>query len=248
MCGVPGAEATARLLDRIAATVFTTGDHAYPSGTEAEFRQCYNTTWGRHRERTRPSPGNHDYDSPNAAPYFAYFGANAGPAGLGYYTYSAGTWQIIALNSEVDVGPRSAQLQWLRATLTQHRARCTAAYWHRPLFNSGPHGGSRDLRHVWRVLYEFGVDIVMAGHEHFYERFAPQTPDGAFDPVRGIRQFTVGTGGAPLTPMGAAGPNSEITGSVWGVLVLTLNDGSYRWEFRPVAGATFSDAGSGECH
>lgn len=248
MCGVEGADATARLLDRIAGGIFTTGDNAYPSGTDRDFAQCYDTTWGRHRERTRPTPGNHEYESPGAAPYFAYFGANAGPAGLGYYTYTAGTWQVIALNSETNIGLSSAQLQWLRATLTQDRARCTMAYWHRPLFSSASRGGSRDLRDVWRVLYEFGVDVVVGGHDHFYERFAPQTPDGLADPARGIRQFTVGTGGAPLAASSGIVANREVTGSVWGVLVLTLNDGDYRWEFRPVAGATFTDAGSGTCH
>ena len=248
MCDVPGAEATARLLDRIAGTVFTTGDNAYPSGSDADFRSCYDPTWGRHRERTRPTPGNHDYETSGAAPYFAYFGASAGPPGLGYYSYTAGSWLVIALNSERDVRPGSLQVQWLRTTLMQSRAFCTIAYWHRPLFNSGPHGDSRDLYEVWRVLYDFGVDVVISGHEHLYERFAPQTPDGRLDPERGIRQFTVGTGGANLTPAGAVRANSEIIGSAWGVLVLTLNGGSYHWEFRPVAGASFSDTGVGQCH
>jgi len=248
MCGVAGAEATAQLLDRIAGTIFTTGDNAYPSGSEADFRRCYDTTWGRHRERTRPTPGNHDYETAGAAPYFAYFGANAGPPGLGYYTYAAGSWQVIALNSEVDVGAGSRQVQWLRSTLGQNRALCTAAYLHRPRFNSGAHGDARDLQDVWQVLYEFGVDIVVTGHEHFYERFAPQTPDGRLDVRRGIRQFIVGTGGATLTQPITVRPNSEVVGSAWGVLVLTLNAGGYQWEFRPAAGASFSDIGVGECH
>lgn len=248
MCGVDGANQTARLLDRIAGGIFTTGDNAYPSGTDRDFAQCYDPTWGRHRERTHPTPGNHEYEAPGAVPYFAYFGANAGPPGRGYYAYTAGAWQVIALNSAVDVGPNSAQLQWLRNTLTQERARCAIAYWHRPLFSSAPRGGNRDLRDLWRVLYEFGVEIVVVGHDHFYERFAPQTPDGSADPARGIRQFTVGTGGAPLTPASGGAANSEVSGSVWGVLVLTLNDGGYAWEFRPVAGASFTDAGSGTCH
>ncbi len=248
MCGVPGAEATAQLLDRIAGTIFTVGDNAYPSGTQADFRNCYDPAWGRHRERTRPTPGNHDYETPGAAPYFAYFGANAGPPGLGYYTYTAGSWQVIALNSEIDVSAASPQVQWLRSTLQQGRAFCTVAYWHRPLFNSGHHGGSPDLRAVWRVLHEFGAEVVIGGHEHLYERFAPQTPDGVRDVERGIRQFIVGTGGAPLTPAGAGRANSEIIGSAWGVLVLTLNDGRYQWEFRPAAGAGFSDTGVGDCH
>jgi hypothetical protein len=248
MCGLQGAEATARLLDRIAGTIFTTGDHAYPSGSEGDFRTCYDPTWGRHRDRTRPTPGNHDYDTSGASPYYAYFGASAGPAGLGYYSYMAGAWLIVALNSETDVRAGSPQVRWLEQALAQNRTRCAAAYWHRPLFSSGSHGNSPDVRDVWQVLYEAGVDVVVNGHEHFYERFAPQAPDGRLDPRRGIRQFTVGTGGGPITPAGALRANSEVTGTAWGVLVLTLNDGNYQWEFRPVAGESFADTGVADCH
>ena len=249
MCGTAGAEATSKLLDNISGTVFVAGDNAYMSGTESEYRTCYEPTWGRHRSRTRPTPGNHEYRSPNAAPYYGYFGAAAGPAGLGYYSYMLGSWLVISLNSEADVSAGSTQVQWLREQLAGNNAKCTAVYWHRPLFSSGPNGPNGDLREVWRVLYEFNVDIVMNGHDHLYERFAPQDPDGRSDTVKGIRQFTVGTGGAPIYAMSrVAAANSEVNVSTWGVASFTLENGSYRWEFIPAEGSSFHDAGSSACH
>jgi hypothetical protein len=248
MCELPGAEATARLLDRIPGTVFTTGDNAYPSGTTRDFQQCYHPSWGRHRSRTHPVPGNHEYETSGAIPYFQYFGAQAGPPGLGYYSYRAGAWQVIALNSEIDAGPGSPQIAWLRAELSAHRGRCTAAYWHRPLFSSGPNGDVVSVREFWRTLYDFGGEIVIAGHEHLYERFAPQDPNGQADPARGIRQFTVGTGGASLYQMATRKANSEALGTDWGVLKLTLEEDRYTWEFVPVDGARFTDAGTASCH
>lgn len=229
-------------------TIFTAGDNTYPTATADDFRRCYAPTWGRHRDRTRPAPGNHDYLTPNAAAYFEYFGANAGPAGRGYYSYDLGAWHVVSLNSEVAANATSPQVAWLRQDLTQNANRCTVAYWHKPLFSSGPHGGTEHVRHLWRVLYEFGVDLVLVGHDHLYERFAPQDPDGRFDPERGIRQFTVGTGGAEKYEGQSPRANSEIRGREWGVLALTLESDGYRWEFVPVAGATFRDSGSGSCH
>ena len=152
LCGSPAAAATAQLLDRIPGIVFTAGDNAYPNGRAADFRDCYDPHWGRHRERTRPAPGNHDYESPGATPYFAYFGDNAGPAGLGYYSYVAGPWLVISLNSEVLAGLGSPQQQWLRTQLTTSRARCTMAYWHKPLFTSGPNGPNPHMREIWRTF------------------------------------------------------------------------------------------------
>jgi hypothetical protein len=248
VCGSPAVAATAQLIDRIAGIVFTTGDHAYPNGSAADFHDCYEPQWGRHRGRTRPTPGNHDYQTSGAAGYYTYFGDNAGPFGLGYYSYTAGPWHVISLNSEVPVGAGSAQLQWLRAELSTVRARCTMVYWHRPLFSSGPHGPAREMRDAWQVLYEFDADLVINGHEHLYERFAPQDPDGRVDPVRGIRQIIVGTGGAPLyTPITSA-PNTEALGVVYGVLKLTLSASGYQWEFIPIPGSSFSDSGMGLCH
>src|SRR3954451_8475767 len=194
-CTSPGASLTAQLLDRTEGIVFTTGDNAYPSGTAENYRDCYDPTWGRHRDRTRPSVGNHEVEANNGQAYYQYFGGNAGPPGLGYYSYAAGSWHIVVLNSEVAAGAGSAQEQWLRADLQAHPSRCTAAYWHRPLFSSGPHGSDRAMQDIWRTLYEFKVDVVIHGHAHLYERFSPQDPYGAADPVNAIREFVVVTGG-----------------------------------------------------
>jgi acid phosphatase type 7 len=248
VCGSSSAAATGQLLDAVHGTVFTTGDNAYPNGSEANYRDCYEPHWGRHRARTRPVPGNHEYEAGGGAPYFNYFGENAGPFGLGYYSYRAGAWHVVALNSEVPSGPGSAQIQWLRAELSSARSRCTLAYFHKPLFSSGPHGANASVREIWRVLYEFDADVVISGHDHLYERFGPQDPDGRADSARGIRQFTVGTGGAALYGASGAAPNSEASGSVNGVLKLTLTDGSYQWQFLPIPGAAYSDGGFGQCH
>jgi hypothetical protein len=247
MCGSPGPEATARLLDRIAGTVIALGDNAYFSGSTEDFNRCYEPTWGRHRSRTRPVPGNHEYES-GGAPYFAYFGDLAGPRGLGYYSYTVGSWHVIALNSEVPSGRGSPQSEWLRRELSARRSICTAAYWHRPLYSSGRNGDNPDMRELWQTLYEFDADLVINAHDHSYERFAPQDADGRLDPTRGIRQFVVGTGGASLYEFSRIRPNSEVRGAVWGVAVFTLLGGGYQWEFVPVDGAPFTDSGSGSCH
>jgi thiol-disulfide isomerase/thioredoxin len=249
-CQSDGDEQTAALLDRIAGTVFTAGDNAYSDGTEAEFSRCYAGSWGRNRARTRPAPGNHDYRSDAAAPYFHYYGALAGPAGRGYYSYDVGTWHVISLNSNIDMRAGSPQERWLRADLAAHPNACVLAYWHHPRFSSGTeHGSDRRTRFLWQALYDYGADVVIAGHEHNYERFAPQTPAGAADSMRGIREFVVGTGGADRYAFGPPLPNSEVrNGDVWGVLKLALLPGRYRWEFIPVAGMSFNDSGSGRCH
>lgn len=247
VCGSPGVAATAKLIERLAGTVISLGDNAYMSGTAEEFVNCYEPTWGRFRSRTRPVAGNHDYGSGGDG-YFTYFGGNAGPRGLGYYSYSVASWRVLALNSEVPSNAGSPQMAWLRAELTDRRTLCTAAYWHRPLFSSGQNGDNPDMRDVWRTLYEFGVDLVINGHDHTYERFAPQDPDGRPDPARGVRQFIVGTGGAPLYQFPRVRPNSEVRAAVWGVGVFTLTGGGYQWEFVPVEGASFSDSGFGSCH
>jgi Calcineurin-like phosphoesterase len=247
-CNRTGSALTAKLLDAIGGTVFTTGDNAYPNASAAAFRDCYGPTWGRHRGRTRPTPGNHEYESPNASAYFDYFGSNAGPAGLGYYSFTLGPWHVVSLNSEIPASAGSPQESWLREDLMANRTQCTLAYWHRPLFSSGPHGVNPDMQDLWRTLYEFGTDVVLGGHDHLYERFAPQDPDGRADPARGIRQFVIGTGGASSYQSRFARPNSEAQGGDMGVLALTLAAGNYRWEFVPVEGATFRDSGTGSCH
>lgn len=246
MCDA-NSQATARLLDGIGGTVFALGDNAYQSGTREEYRACYEPTWGRHKGRTRPAPGNHDYESPGAAPYFEYFGANAGPAGLGYYSFELGAWHAVSLNSNVPTGQGSAQAAWLRADLASSLARCTIAYWHHALFTSGPSGGTPATGALWRLLYDAGADVVLNGHDHFYERFAPQDPDGIADPARGIRQFIVGTGGGVLHQRVSFPANSElIRVGAWGVLRLTLESDGYQWDFVPVSGP--GDSGRGTCH
>ncbi|MEW5960815.1 MAG: metallophosphoesterase [Chloroflexota bacterium] len=248
-------EATAQLLDGIAGTVVTLGDNAYPNGTLAQFNNCYGPTWGRHKSRTRPAPGNHDYHTAGASGYYTYFGATASPLEThctgnckGYYSYTLGDWHLIVLNSEIAHEAGSAQEQWLRADLAAHPSKCTLAYWHKPRFSSGRHGNNASVQPFWQALYEYGVDVVLNGHDHTYERFAPQNPTGQADPSQGIREFVVGTGGAGLYPFPTIQPNSEVRNNVtWGVLKLTLHATSYDWEFIPVAGQTFGDSGTGNC-
>ena len=238
---------TAALLDNINGYIFTLGDNAYFQGTRQQYRDCYDTTWGKHKGRTFPVPGNHEYESPGALPYFEYFGEMAGgPQGQGYYSFEVGDWHAIALNSNIAAGASSAQVAWLRSDLAASRTKCTIAYWHHPLFTSGPDGDTQSMRELWRILYEANAEIVLNAHEHMYERFAPQDPDGRPDSVRGIRQFIAGTGGAFLYQPSTLHPNSEIRISSFGILKLTLSSDRYQWEFIPLAGAT--DGGSGTCH
>jgi hypothetical protein len=250
-CGSSGDDATAALLDEIPGTVFTAGDNAYENGTTVDFAQCYGPSWGRHKARTRPAPGNHEYQTAGASGYFAYYGPSAGPMGKGYYSYDLGEWHIISLNSNIPMNAGSPQEAWLRADLAASGKPCTLAYWHHPRFTSGVmYGNSRSTEPLWRALYDAGAEIVISAHEHNYERFAPQTPTGAADPAAGIREFIVGTGGAGLyDDQHTPAPNSEVfEGTTYGVLKLTLSPGAYAWEFVPVAGESFTDSGSGTCH
>jgi hypothetical protein len=237
-------EDTARLLDGIGGTVFTLGDHAYPRGTDEQFRNCYEPTWGRHKGRTRPSPGNHDYESSRTAgPYFDYFGLSAGPAGAGYYSFQLGSWLVLSMNSNASI---PAQVTWMKNILERSRARCTLAYWHHSLFSSGDETKAEAVRDWWDALYDAGADVILSSHAHLYERFAPQDEWGRPDPERGIRQFVVGTGGAPVHRPGGRAPNSEALISAFGVLKLTLAADGYDWQFVPVSGP--GDSGSGRCH
>ena len=248
-----GAEATAKLLGNIPGTVMAVGDLAYPDGSKENF-VCYDKTWGLARARTRPAPGNHEFHSSGATPYFDYFGVLAGDPKTGYYSYDLGAWHIIVLNSECrDVGgceAGSPEEKWLRANLASHPVACTLAYWHKPLFSSGSaHGNDLTMKPLWDALYEANADVVVNGHDHDYERFAPQTPDGAPDPGRGIREFVVGTGGKSHRPFSEPKPNSEVRdATAFGVLKLTLKSKSYNWQFIPEEGKTFTDSGSGACH
>ena len=247
-----GAEATAKLLEQTPGTVMAVGDLAYPDGSKKNFT-CYEKTWGRVKARTRPAPGNHEFHAAGARPYFDYFGAAAGPK-EGYYSYELGTWHILALNSECkDIGgcgANSREAKWLRADLAAHPAACTLAYFHKPLFSSGSaHGNDPEMKALWQALYDANAEVVINGHDHNYERFAPQNPDGGSDPERGIREFVVGTGGKGHRPMALLKPNSESQNAdTFGVLKLTLRAGSYDWQFIPEAGKSFADSGTAKCH
>ncbi len=253
-------EATAKLLDAAVAgaagpvAVFTAGDNAYPRGTEKDFVNCYAPTWGRHEARTYPSAGNHEYKVRGAAPYFKYFGAEAGDPKKGYYSYTLGTWHIIVLNSNCrEAGgceAGSAQERWLRADLAANTgAACTLAYWHHPRFSNGNYSDNSTYQPFWQALYDYGAEVVLAGHDHNYQRYAPLTPAGARDDIRGIRQFVVGTGGKGLY---ALRPPTALTqaqsDTSFGVLRLTLRAGGYDWQFLPASTGGFTDSGFATCH
>ena len=256
--GGSAAEATAKLVRATAGTVFTAGDNVYEGGTLWEFNNYYHPTWGTERARTKPSPGNHEYvggtTKQYGAGYFDYFGAAAGSRDEGYYSYDLGAWHVISLNSMCEyVGgcdTASPMVTWLKNDLAANADhQCTLAYFHHPLFSSGEHGNASKMRPTWDALYAANADVVVNGHDHSYERFAPQSPGGAADPARGIREFVVGTGGAGLRPFEAIKSNSEVRNAdTHGVLKFTLNATSYDWQFVPVAGKTFTDSGSTSCH
>jgi 3',5'-cyclic AMP phosphodiesterase CpdA len=247
-------EATAKLLDDIEGTVFTAGDNVYRSGTYAEYMDCYDPTWGRHKVRTKPAPGNHGYNTEGASGYFNYFGAAAGDPNKGYYSYDLGEWHIVVLNSMCEeVGgceEPSPQITWLKQELANNQTACTLAIWHHPLFSSGgEHGSDPKMQAAWDALYAANAELVVNGHDHDYERFAPQTPSAVADPTNGIREFVVGTGGGSLDGLGTKRANSEVfNDDTYGVLKLTLHSGSYDWEFVPEAGKSFSDSGTTGCH
>jgi hypothetical protein len=253
-----GAAATAKLIDGIPGTVFAAGDLAYEHGSAAEFKNCYGTTWGRFKDRTRPTPGNHEYGNPGAGAYFQYWGDQAGPAGKGYYSFDLGGWHIVALNTNCAApgvegcGAGSPQETWLRADLREHPNACIVAYGHHALFSSGvfkSHAIHPEIKALWQDLYAAHADLMLAGHEHSYERFAPQDPDGRLDPAHGIREIVVGTGGRSHDPLGFGIANSEVRNAdTYGVLKLTLSPHGYTWEFVPEEGKTFRDSGVGICH
>jgi hypothetical protein len=242
---------TAALVTPQDSLVLTLGDHAYDDGTPAEFANCFHPTWGAFKSRIFPSPGNHDYYTPGGEGYFTYFGAQAGPDRAGYHSFDHAGWHFISLNSVADVSAQSAQYRWLMSDLAKSGdSLCTIAYWHHPAFNSGANYGSiLEMRPIFDALHSAGVELVLSGHEHIYERFAPQKSDGTADPARGVRQFVVGTGGHELNPMGSPIPNSEFRYNAgWGVLRLTLGQGNYGWQFMPAGGGAAIDSGTGSCH
>jgi hypothetical protein len=246
-CSDAGPFLTARLLDRIGGAILAVGDLAYERGTAAEFRDCFDRSWGRHRGRLHPVPGNHEYASPGAAPYFRYFGAAAAPPG-GYYSFDIGTWHIVALNSNIEAAPGSPQERWLADDLQQVPAdRCILAFFHHTYMTSGYHGRTRALSALVADLYRNGVSMVVTGHDHHYERFAALDRDGTLDKAHGARWFVAGTGGARLYPVPLRVAGSEAAAAVWGVLGLELRDGGYAWEFVPAEPGAFRDAGSDRC-
>jgi acid phosphatase type 7 len=242
-CSHNNDEATAKLLDSISGTVFTTGDLAYTNGTYTEFSNCYHPTWGRHKSRTKPIPGNHEYNTSGAAGYFKYFSTTSS-----YYAYNRGDWRIYALNSNIDVSSTSAQVKWLKNDLAANPKKCILAYWHHPRWSSGSrHGSNSSMQTLWKTLYDAGAELVLNGHEHHYERFKQMNASGSAV-SSGLREIVVGTGGAGLYGFGSIRSTSEVrNSSTYGVLKLTLNATSYSWKFVPVAGKTFTDSGTTSC-
>jgi len=242
-CGSPGIARTARLAESIDGEILLAGDLAYSQGSMQDFIRCFEPFYGSLRRRWRPAPGNHEYDTAGAAGYFQYFGA---AAGRGYYAFGAGEWLVLMLNSNIPVGIGSPQYEFVRSQLLAHRNPCAMAVWHHPLFSSGPNGPNRFMRAIWELLYENDADVVVAAHDHLYERFGKQDVEGRSD-FRGLRQFIVGTGGAQLYDFQRLTPNSQARVKAFGVLRLTLHLGNYEWEFIDANGGV-ADAGSDGCH
>ena len=244
--------ATASLVESIPGIVFTAGDNVYPDGSRASFLDCYKPTWGAFKDRTRSTIGNHEiYRHPGARPYYRYFGRKAGKSGRGYYRYDAGAWRVYSLTSECRPSSScyAAQYAWLSNDLEANPHQCVMAIWHRPLFSTGPHGSSARMQPLFQLLYDHGAEMVINGHDHMYERYVPLDAEGNPDPLNGIREFVVGTGGAELYPFKTDSPLIEVRdNSTFGVLRLDLSPGSYNWQFIPVAGSSFTDSGSGTCH
>jgi len=231
--------------------VLTLGDNQYEDAKYSEFtgQGAYSATWGRKKSITHPTPGNHEYHLSGASGYFDYFGAAAGERGKGYYSLDLGSWHLVALNSEISTSTGSTQEQWLRRDLRATSKPCILAYWHRPRFSSGSHGGSTSVSALWQTLYRARADVILSAHDHDYERFALQNPSGQAD-ANGIREFVVGTGGAGHSSFSSTiAANSQArNASTYGVLKLTLHASGYNWQFVPERGATFTDSGSTGCH
>lgn len=253
----PGESMAARTAELIAAGLtkdstaraITLGDNTYPVGNPDEFTKCYEPTWGRFKDKTLPSPGNHDYGMPKALGYYNYFGELAGPDRRGYYATQLGKWLVLSLNSNLDPAQMQAQMAWLKDELASNKQSCTLAFWHHPVFSSGGHGNNKNMQEAWAMLVAARADVVLTSHDHDYERFAPLDANGDRDDKNGIRSFVVGTGGAKLTPMFLPKGATEIRdNSTHGVLKLVLHAKSYEWEFLPVPGQSFTDKGKGVCH
>jgi hypothetical protein len=243
----PGVRATAEILDRLPGTILALDDLVYPNGSADDFENCYAPTWGRYKARTRPVPGNHDYASAGGAPYHSYWGERAGAPGKGYYSFEIGARHVVVLNSDIDGSTNSAQADWLRRDLAANGECCTLALLQHPRFNSGQVGNQAQVADLFQTLVDHGTTIVLSGHAHNYERFAPQGADGRPD-ANGTRLFVVGIGDADLRPMKTGQANSEVfQARAWGVLKLALSEGRYAWEFVSAAGGGFRDSGVGAC-
>lgn len=247
-CGSQGLSNTAKLLQSTSGPIILAGDLAYPRGRMTDFMNCFNPEFGKFRGRWRPVPGNHEYEDAGGEGYFGYFGADAGPARRGYYAFRAAAWQVLMLNSSAPASTNSEQYLWAREELRNHPTRCTMAVWHHPYATSGPNGPNVFMRDMWNLLHEWGADVVVAAHDHLYERFGPM--DGAYQPdrERGIRQFIAGTGGAPLYRAVSRFPNSEIIIEAFGALKLTLQPTYYEWEFVDAMRGIVADRGTAQCH
>jgi len=251
-CGSTNDEATAALLNTLPGTIFALGDNAFPDGSAQAYANCYAPSWGRHA-RTRAVLGNREYRSGTPTAAFDYFGDRVGPRDLGYYSLNLGNWHVIVLNvsDSVPFVAGSAQSEWLAADLAGSRKRCTLAMWHKPRFFSSNIAGwtsNVSIIDLWNQLYAGGVDVVLNGQQHQYERMSPMTPAGATGSARGIRQFSVGTGGESSEMPFAIAAGSEALSDAFGVLKLTLDDSTYTWEFVPTVLGQFTDTGSGTCH
>ena len=247
MCGSVGVQQAARLAESIDGQILLAGDLAYMQGSMADFLRCFDPHWGQFRRRWRPTPGNHEYETSGAAGYFQYFGeAAAGIGGRSYYSFRAGDWLVLMLDSNVGTRTGSAQFEFVRNELQANRGACTLAVWHHPLFSSGPNGPNVFMRDIWGLLYDNNADVVVAGHDHFYERFGKQDVDGRSD-ARGLRQFIAGTGGATLYDFQRMTANSQARIKSHGVLKLTLSPSSYQWSFIDATGA-IADSGVDSCH
>ena len=237
-------EHTADLVADIPGTIALLGDVVYQDGRMWEFRKCYDSSWGRVLARSRPSVGNHEYRTEEAAAYYKYFGTRAGPAGKGYYAYKLGTWQIYALNSERLIPEQTA---WLKAHLAANPSKCILAYWHKPLYTGGRNPNEPTVKPFFDELYKAGAEVVLNGHNHHYERFAPQDANGTYR-AKGVREFVIGTGGSQLEEFVTTQPNSLVRYVAgWGVLRMNLSAGKYSWKFLPVLGAVSADTGAANC-
>jgi hypothetical protein len=245
-CGSSGTAQTGRMIGRTPGDVFVAGDIAYPQGSSENFMNCFDPFWGHAAGRWLPVPGNHDYDTPGAAGYFDYFGPAAGPRGAGYYQRTLGEWQVLLINSNIAAQAGTPQYEFVRQALALPERRCQMAIWHHPVFTSGPNGPTTAMRQMLALLNDRGVDVVVNGHEHFYERFSRQDAEGR-PTETGLRQFIVGTGGAPLYNFVTVAPNSAVRIASFGIIRFTLRPDAYDWEFEDVDGI-IGDTGSTPCH